>query len=106
MWEGDKIIEVIEKVTKELENLGLTLDTVENEHILEACIAKVALVDNLKKEGIDFDELENKLYPDSTFVNQMIMHLDDGGSDNDLISRFLIKALDYSPELQDLFESP
>ena len=106
MWEGDKIIEVIEKVTKELENLGLTLDTVENEHILEACIAKVALVDNLKKEGIDFDELENKLYPDSTFVNQMIMHLDDGGSGNDLISRFLIKALDYSPELQDLFESP
>ena len=93
-------------MTKELENLGLTLDTVENEHILEACIAKVALADNLKKEGIDFDELENKLYPDSTFVNQMIMHLDDVASDNDLISRFLIKALDYSPELQDLFESP
>ena len=49
------MLQIIEKVTKELEKLGLTMETVENEHILEACTAKVALVDNLSVEGVDFD---------------------------------------------------
>lgn len=74
------MMQVIKKVEKELEKLGLTMDDVANEHIIEACTAKVALADNLSEEGIDFDELEKKLFPDSTFVNQMILHLDNGES--------------------------
>ncbi|WP_298536281.1 hypothetical protein [uncultured Methanobrevibacter sp.] len=98
------MIQIIEKVTKELEKLGLTMETVENEHILEACTAKVALVDNLSVAGVDFDELERKVFPDSTFIYQMIQHLDEGGSGNDMISAFLIKAIYNSPELQDILD--
>ena len=98
------MIQIIEKVTKELEKLGLTMDDVENEHILEACTAKVALVDNLCVEGVEFDELERKVFPDSTFIYQMIQHLDKGGSGEDMISTFLIKAIYNSPELQDIFD--
>ena len=47
------MLQIIEKVTKELEKLGLTMETVENEHILEACTAKVALVDNLSVEDLN-----------------------------------------------------
>ena len=98
------MLQVIEKVEKELEKLGLTMETVANEHILEACTAKVALVDNLTAEGVDFDELESKMYPDSTFVNTMVQHLDDGGSGEDIVSAFLVGAIYYSPELQKMFE--
>ena len=98
------MIQIIEKVTKELEKLGLTMDDVENEHIFEACTAKVALVDNLCVEGVDFDELERKVFPDSTFIYQMVQHLDEGKSGEDLIAAFLTKAIYCSPELQDLFD--
>ena len=98
------MIQIIEKVTKELEKLGLTMETVENEHILEACTAKVALVDNLSVAGVDFDELERKVFPDSTFIYQMVQHLDEGGSGEDLIAAFLTKAIYCSPELQDIFD--
>lgn len=97
-------MQIIEKVEKELEKLGLSLDDVANDHIIEACTAKVALVDNLSEEGIDFDELEEKLFPDSTFVNRMIQHLDDGESGEDMISAFLVGAAYYSPELQGLLD--
>lgn len=95
------MIKIIEKVEQELNKMGLTIDEVENEHILEACTAKVALVDNLEGEGISFDELEEKMYPDSTFVNTMVQHLDDGGSGEDIISAFLLGAMYYSPELRE-----
>ena len=100
------MIQVIEKVEKELEKLGLTFDDVENEHIIEACTAKVALIDNLSEEGIDFDELEMKLFPDSTFIYQMVQHLDNGGSGEDVISAFLVGAVYHSPELQKIFGLP
>ena len=95
------MLQVIEKVEKELEKLGLTMEDVANEHIIEACTAKVALVDNLSPEGIDFDELERKLYPDSTFIIEMVKHLDKG---EDMISAFLVGAVFHSPKLQDIFE--
>lgn len=95
------MIKIIEKVEQELNKMGLTIDEVENEHILEACTAKVALVDNLEGEGINFDELEEQMYPDSTFVNTMVQHLDDGGSGEDIISAFLLGAMYYSPELRE-----
>ncbi len=95
------MIKIIEKVEQELNKMGLTIDEVENEHILEACTAKVALVDNLEGEGISFDELEEQMYPDSTFVNTMVQHLDDGGSGEDIISAFLLGAMYYSPELRE-----
>ena len=98
------MLQVIEKVENELEKLGLTMDDVANEHIIEACTAKVALTDNLSPEGIDFDELESKLYPDSTFIIEMIKHLDEGGSGEDVISSFLIGAVFHSPELRDILE--
>ena len=98
------MMQVIKKVEKELEKLGLTMDDVENEHIIEACTAKVALVDNLSKEGIDFDELEKKIFPDSTFVYQMIQHLDEGGSGKDAISAFMVGAVFHSPELREILE--
>ena len=98
------MMQVIKKVEKELEKLGLTMDDVANEHIIEACTAKVALVDNLSPEGIDFDELERKLFPDSTFIYQMVQHLDEGKSGEDLIAAFLTKAIYCSPELQDIFD--
>ncbi len=98
------MMQIIEKVEKELEKLGLTLDDVANEHIIEACTAKIALVDNLCVEGIDFDELEKKLFPDSTFVIQMIQHLDEGGSGEDMISAFLVGAIHHSPQLRDMLE--
>ena len=97
------MLQVIEKVSKELEKLGLTMETVENKHILEACTAKVALMDNLSEEGIDFDELERKIFPDSTFINQMVLYLDDGGNGEDVIAAFLTSAIYHSPELQDIF---
>ena len=65
------MLQVIEKVENELEKLGLTMDDVANEHIIEACTAKVALVDNLSPEGIDFDELESKLM--SSKVNSILI---------------------------------
>ena len=98
------MLQVIEKVEKELEKLGLTMDDVANEHIIEACTAKVALVDNLSPEGIDFDELERKLYPDSTFNKQKVKHLDKGGAGEDMLSAFLVGAVFHSPKLQDIFE--
>jgi len=104
MTKGDKMLQVIEKVEKELEKLGLTIDDVANEHIIEACTAKVALVDNLTEANVDFDEIEQKLYPDSTFVNTMVQHLDKGGSGEDMVSAFLVGAIYYSPELQKMFE--
>lgn len=100
------MLQVIKKVEKELEKLGLTLDDVANEHIIEACTAKVALIDNLSPEGIDFDELERKLYPDSTFIIEMVKHLDKGESGEDMISAFLVGAVYHSPELQKIFELP
>ena len=98
------MLQVIKKVEKELEKLGLTMDDVANEHIIEACTAKVALADNLSPEGIDFDELERKLYPDSTFIIEMVKHLDEGGSGEDMISAFLVGAVFHSPELRDILE--
>ena len=98
------MLQVIKKVEKELEKLGLTLNDVANEHIIEACTAKVALIDNLSPEGIDFDELERKLYPDSTFIIEMVKHLDKGGSGEEVISAFLVGATFYSPKLQELLE--
>ena len=68
------MLQVIEKVENELEKLGLTMDDVANEHIIEACTAKVALV------------------------------LDEGGSGEDVISSFLIGAVFHSPELRDILE--
>ena len=97
------MMQIIEKVEKELEKLGLTVDTVANDHIIEACVTKVSLEDNLSKVGIDFDQIEKKLYPYSTFVIQMIQHLDEGGSGEDMIRAFLIEALNYSLELRDAF---
>ena len=67
---------------------------------------QIALADNLSEEGVDFDEIEKKLFPDSTFVYQMIQHLDDGGYGEDMISAFLLGAIHYSPELQDIFGLP
>ena len=92
------MIEIINKVDREIKKLGLTRDEVINENIIKACTAKVAVKDNLKKEGIDFDELEEKIYPDSTFVNQMIFHLDNGQSGKEIISKFLLGAY-YSARL-------
>lgn len=97
-------MQVIEKVEKELEKLGLTRDTVANEHIIEACTAKVALVDFLSADGIDFDELEMKLFPDSTFINRMVLYLDEGGSGKDMISAFMIGAVYHSPEFREMLE--
>lgn len=93
--------QIINKVERELKDFGLTLDEVENEHIIEACTAKVALVDNFTADGIDFYELEREVFPDSSFINQMIIHLDKGGSGEDMISAFLIKASFCSPELRE-----
>ena len=98
------MLKVIEKVEKELKKLGLTIEDVANEHIIEACTAKVALVDNLTDVGVEFDEIEQKLYPDSTFVQTMIQHLDDGGSGEDMVSAFLVGAIYYSPELREVLE--
>lgn len=97
---------ITKKVEIELKKLGLTLVEVENENIIKACTAKIVLVDNLNKEGIDFDELEEKVYPDSTFINQMIFHLDNGGSWKDMVLEFLFKGIYYTPELQDALETP
>ena len=94
--------QIFKKVEKELEKLGLTVDDVANDNIIEACIAKVALEDNLRKEGIDFDELESKIYPDSTFIYQMIQHLDKGGDVLDMIRVFLKEAIYKSPELRNM----
>ena len=98
------MMKIIEKVEKELEKLGLTIDDVANEHIIEACTAKVALVDNLTEANVDFDEIEQKLFPDSTFVQTMIKNLDEGGSGEDMVSSFLVGAIYYSPQLQEMFE--
>ena len=94
--------QIFKKVEKELEKLGLTVDDVANDNIIEACIAKVALEDNLRKEGIDFDVLESKIYPDSTFIYQMIQHLDKGGDVLDMIRVFLKEAICKSPELRNM----
>lgn len=99
------MMEVITKVQNELEKLGLKIEDVANEHIIEACTAKVALEDNLNKEGINFDEIEQKVLPDSTFINKMVEHLDNGGKGEDMISEFIFGAIYYSPELKEaLFE--
>ena len=93
--------EILRKVENELEKLGFTIDElVENDHILEACTAKVAIINNLDEEGIDFEELEEKVFPNFGFVNQLIQHLDDGGEGEEFVEEFLINATQYSPRLR------
>lgn len=97
------MINVIEKVEKEARKLGLELDDIANENILEACTARVALEDNLAEMGINLDELEEQIYPSSSFVNQMIQALDDGRTGEEVVGGFIIAAMTISPEFNERF---
>ena len=97
------MINIIEKVEKEARKLGLELDDIANENILEACTARVALEDNLAGMGISFDELEEQIYPSSSFVNQMIQALDDGRAGEEVVGGFIIAAMTISPEFNERF---
>lgn len=97
------MISIIEKVEKEARKLGLELDDIANDNILEACTARVALEDNLAGMGVNLDELEERVYPDSSFVNQMIQALDDGRTGEEVVGGFIVAAMTVSPEFNKQF---